>query len=223
MTEYLALIGDLKKSRLIAGRADAQQEIKQALSDINAAYPQLFASRLTLTLGDEFQALLYPEQAGFMQMLDDLEARLIRYPFRLGLGLGSISTAIDRNISIGADGEAYWNARAAIDYVHANHAGGKVNTQLISPQPDRDCLLNALLESADLIKHGWTALQQETLHRMMEQGIYADSFDQKAFASAIGISQSSLTKRLSAGNIKFYIKLRLIIEQSIQREARHAE
>ena len=40
------------------------------------------------------QALLHPQEEGWTRMLDDLETRLIRYPFRMGMGLGGISTAI---------------------------------------------------------------------------------------------------------------------------------
>ncbi len=217
MTTYLALIGDLKKSRHITQRADAQREIKQALEDISTAYPRLFASRLTLTLGDEFQALLRPEEEGWTRMLDDLETRLIRYPFRIGMGLGGISTAIDSSISIGADGEAFWHARDAISYVHANDAGGKVNTRLIGLKDGWDDTFNSLLEAADTIKCGWTALQDETFRGMIKRGIYSDSFEQKAFAQAIGISESSLTKRLYAGNIKFYIRLRKTVESGVRR------
>ena len=217
MSIYLALIGDLKKSRNITHRADAQREIKQTLEDISAAYPRLFASRLTLTLGDEFQALLYPQEEGWTRMLDDLETRLISYPFRVGLGLGGISTAIDSRVSIGADGEAFWHARDAISYVHANDAGGKVNTRLIGLNDGWDDTFNSLLEAADTIKFGWTALQDETFRGMIRRSIYSDSFEQKAFAQSIGISESSLTKRLYAGNIKFYIRLRKTVESGVRR------
>lgn len=216
MSKYLALIGDLKKSRLIMDRADAQREIKQALADINAAYPQLFASRLTLTLGDEFQALLCPKEEGFMRMMDELESLLSPFPYRIGLGFGGISTAIDKQVSIGADGAAYWRARESIQYVHGNDAGGKIRTHFIGFNRQRDELLNGLLEASDTIKAGWTPLQKETFSRMISQGIYHPLFDQKSFARSIGISQSSLTKRLSAGNIKLYLKLRCLIEESIR-------
>lgn len=203
MTTYLALIGNLEKipAHHSAG-GSAQREIKQALEDISTAYPRLFASRLD-ALGDEFQALLRPEEEGWMRMLDDLETRLIRYPFRMGMGLGGISTAIDSSISIGADGEAFWHARDAISYVHANDAGGKVNTRLIGLKDGWDDTFNSLLEAADTIKRGWTALQDETFRGMIKRGIYSDSFEQKAFAQAIGISESSLTKRLYAGDLSF--------------------
>lgn len=156
-------------------------------------------------------------------MLDDLETRLISYPFRVGLGLGGISTAIDSRVSIGADGEAFWHARDAISYVHANDAGGKVNTRLIGLNDGWDDTFNSLLEAADTIKFGWTALQDETFRGMIRRSIYSDSFEQKAFAQAIGISESSLTKRLYAGNIKFYIRLRKTVESGVRRLQHEAQ
>jgi len=214
---YLALIGDIRNSRQIARRAEAQKGIQAALAQVSEAYPALFASRLTLTLGDEFQALIYPERLGLTRMLDELEMRLLPYPFRLGLGFGSISTAIDSRVSIGADGEAYWRAREAIGYVHANESGGRVKTHCLGFSAEKDELLNGLLEASDTLKAGWTALQRETFSRLILQGIYAPVFDQKSFAASIGISESSLTKRLSAGNIKLYFKLRALIEKSVRR------
>lgn len=210
MRKYLALIGDLKGSRQIKNRASAQIEIKKALEDINSAYAQCLTSRLTLTLGDEFQALVKPRKDS-IKMLDDLTRRLFNFPFRLGLGYGSISTAIDKDLSIGADGEGYWRAREAIGYVHDNSAGGKVKTHIAGFGRLEDDLLNALFESSDTLLYGFTALQTETFHHMLNKGIWTPDFPQKPFAQSLGISQSSLTKRLNAGNIKLYLKLRNLI------------
>ncbi|NLC33387.1 MAG: hypothetical protein GX781_08835 [Clostridiales bacterium] len=221
MNQYLAMIGDLKGSRHIADRAQAQLQIKKALEEINHSYPECITSKLTLTLGDEFQALLSPCPR-LMQMLDELAMLLKDFPFRMGLGYGEISTAIDSNISIGADGQAYWQARDAIEYVHDNNAGGKVKTHICGFGPQKDELLNALFEASDTIKHGWTNLQTDTFHHMLRQGIYTQNFEQNIFAQAIGISQSSLTKRLSAGNIKLYLKIRGLIAKSI-REWQHED
>lgn len=210
MQRYLAVIGDLKGSRQIKNRAQAQLEIKKALEDINRAYASCLVSKLTLTLGDEFQALAKPDTC-CVKMLDDLAMRLHGFPFRLGLGYGGISTAIDKELSIGADGEGYWRAREAIQYVHDNSAGGKVNTHIIGFGRLEDDLLNALFQASDTLRYGFTALQADTFHHMLAQGIWTPNFEQKPFAEALGISQSSLTKRLNAGNIKLYLKLRNLI------------
>lgn len=214
MEKHIALIGDLKGSRHIPNRAQVQIQIKRALEDINLDYPECITSKLTLTLGDEFQALLKPCPR-LMQMLDSLAMILQDYPFRVGIGYGDIRTAIDSNVSIGADGEAYWQARAAINYIHDNNAGGRVKTHIFGFSNLENELLNALFEASDTIKYGWTNLQAETFHLMLQHGIYTQSFGQNIFAQAIGISQSSLTKRLNAGNIKLYIKIRNLIGTGI--------
>lgn len=223
MPSYLALIGDLKNSRQIAERAQAQKEVQRALAQINETYPSLFASRLTLTLGDEFQALIHPGQGGLMRMMDELEARLLPFPFRVGLGFGGILTDIDSSVSIGADGEAYWRAREAIGYVHANESGGKIRTHCLGFSAERDELLNALMEASDTLKSGWTALQRQTFSLLTLEGIYTPVFDQKKFAASIGISESSLTKRLNASDIKLYLKLRNLIEKSVHRWQKDAQ
>ena len=215
MNKYVAIIGDLKKSRDIKQRDKVQARIQSALEQINFSYHALIVSKLTLTIGDEFQSLLKP-QVGTLKMLDELEMKLSDYPFRLGIGYGDISTAIDRERSIGADGEAYWLAREAIGYVHDNSQGGKIRTHVSGFGQHNDRLLNTLFEVSDLMKHGWTKLQGDTFALMLRQGIYLPDFDQKGFAQKIGVSQSSLSKRLSAGNIKLYLKTRNLIGESME-------
>ncbi|MFR4638073.1 MAG: SatD family protein [Streptococcus parasanguinis] len=64
----------------------------------------------TLTLGDEFQALLEVDAPVF-QIIDTLRLELNRHNFVLVLDLERLLTAIDPLQSVGADGPAYWNAR----------------------------------------------------------------------------------------------------------------
>lgn len=50
--------------------------------------------------------------------LIDLINHHMDIPIRFGVGVGSILTDINPDISIGADGPAYWHAREAIRYIH---------------------------------------------------------------------------------------------------------
>lgn len=215
MANYLALIGDLKASPHIPGRESAQQEIKAALDQLNLAWGALMASPLTLTLGDEFQALLYPK-AEAMRLPDELERALKDYPLRLGLGYGAVRTAIDPRLSIGADGECFWHAREALTFVHDNAAGGRSRARVLGFGELKDALLNGILQTTDALRYAWTATQRDTFHAMLAHGIYAETFDQQAFAQQIGISPSSLSKRLTAGNIKLYLRSRLLIGTAIE-------
>ena len=218
MAQYLAVIGDLIGSRGIAGRRGVQQRIEQVFDDINREYRDLIASRLTLTLGDEFQLIARPD-GGVLQLLDELERRL-ELPFRVGIGYGGLLTDIHYERSIGADGEAFWHARDAIEKVHDYNWHGRQRTCVQGYGTLEDELLNALFAASDALRAGWTALQRETFHRMLEEGIYEAQFDQRSFAATLGITESALSRRLSAGNIKIYLNSRAAIARSL--EAWHA-
>ncbi|MGA9192115.1 MAG: SatD family protein, partial [Anaerolineales bacterium] len=60
MTEpvYLAIIGDVIRSRQVADRASLQARLAHALSRLNSDEPADLAARFVLTVGDEFQGLL---------------------------------------------------------------------------------------------------------------------------------------------------------------------
>ncbi len=109
MQTYLAVIGDIIDSKKIKNRGEIQFEMKKTFQVLNQKYSDLIVSKFTLTIGDEFQALLKPAR-GVWQLLDLLTVRSSA-PFRLGLGYGEIRTQIDPDQSLGADGEAFWRAR----------------------------------------------------------------------------------------------------------------
>lgn len=211
---YLAIIGDMIKSREIKNRKQEQERIEEVLSKINQQYQEIIVSRITLTLGDEFQALLRIDHR-VMQMLDDLETQL-ELPYRLGIGFGQIRTKIRPEISIGADGEAFWHAREAIENIHENDWGGYAKVRFVGLGELRDQTINALFRTTDTIKQSWTTTRRETFAELLAQGIYSVTFDQKRFAESIGISQSSLSKRLSGGAIKIYLDARQTIGELLE-------
>lgn len=215
----ISVIGDLIQSRDIKDRKQVQQRILNVFEKINQKYENIILSKLTLTLGDEFQVILKPHR-DIMKLLDDLEGQL-KLPFRLGIGYGSLLTTINPELSIGADGETFWHAREAIEYIHDKDWNGRSRVRIQGFGKERDELLNALLATTDALKYQWTDLQRETFEALLEQDLYQSVFDQKSFAKRLKISSSSLTKRLNAGNIKLYIHARNRLGRTI--EAWHAE
>ena len=107
---YIALIADVIDSKLFKERSDLQKRLEAVLFHMNNRFETYLASRLTLTLGDEFQAL-FTLDAPIFQIIDSLRQDLKPAQLRFGIGLGKIVTDIDPLQSIGADGPAYWNAR----------------------------------------------------------------------------------------------------------------
>lgn len=214
---YIALIGDLISSKRIASRRQMQERMEEVFDSINREFKDYFASKLTLTIGDEFQCLLKPNRD--IPLLMDVLERRLGLAFRLGLGAGTISTKINPELSLGADGEAYWRAREAIEYVHDKNWNGKCHIYFIGQSAETNDIMNTLFACSETFKHGWTALQRETFHALLDAGIYEPDFFQKEVAQAMNISESSLTKRLNSGNIKLYLQVRTTLGKLV--EAQH--
>lgn len=206
MTNYIALIGDIIESKQVNDRAKLQINMQDAFDHINSKYDAIIRSKFTLTLGDEFQALLKPSKKVF-ELLEDLEF-LIPVSFRYGLGYGIMKTDFDTEISIGADGPAYWHAREAIEKIHDQNWSGKTKGYIVTKDEIFDRTFNNFILLSDTIKSEWTNLQKETFRALLSEGIYSNDFSQKDFADSLGISPSSLSKRLNNGNIKIYLHTR---------------
>ena len=66
---YLALIADVIDSKTVQERFDLQKQLEKTLQKINELFKDCLASAFTLTLGDEFQALLKVD-APIFQIID---------------------------------------------------------------------------------------------------------------------------------------------------------
>ena len=88
---YLALIADVIDSKIVQERFDLQKQLETTLQKINELFKDSLASAFTLTLGDEFQALLKVD-APIFQIIDTLRSELKPTQLRFGIGLGEIVT-----------------------------------------------------------------------------------------------------------------------------------
>lgn len=108
----IAIIGDIISSRALGSqRSNAQKRLFLILDEINKNYRNAIISAFTVTAGDEFQGLL--RQADLIpDLIWDLETHL-KYPIRLGIGCGRLSTPLQSS-AIGMDGPVWHAARDAI-------------------------------------------------------------------------------------------------------------
>lgn len=214
MPNYLAVIGDIIDSKKIKNRETVQNDMVLAFDRLNHDFQDLIVSKFTMTLGDEFQALLKPTYK--VWQLLDLLTIYCPVRFRLGLGYGEIRTKIDPNQSLGADGWAFWNARDAIRLVHSFNWNGRSHVLFIGPYEHEDNPINGLILSTEMIKSQWIRTQSDLFVSLLNEGVYQADFNQKLFAQKIGVSESSLSKRLTAGNIKIYFQLREVLGQLLE-------
>lgn len=216
---YLALIADVIDSKMVEERFDLQKQLEKTLQTMNELFGEFLASSFTLTLGDEFQALLKADAPVF-QIIDTLRSELTPTQLRFGIGLGEIVTDIDPLQSIGADGPAYWNARAAINLVHQKNDYGNTQIYFSSGNDSKDLLVNALIASGEAIRSGWRGSQEEILLDLIKRFVYSENFSQQDLAQSLDINPSALSKRLKSSSIRVYLRGRAAALASIQALAK---
>ncbi len=219
---YLALIADVIDSKMVQERLDLQKQVGKTLQKMNELFGDYLASRFTLTLGDEFQALLKVD-APIFQIIDTLRSELTPTQLRFGIGLGEIVTAIDPLQSVGADGPAYWNARAAINFVHQKNDYGSTQIYFSSGKENQDFFVNALIASGEAIRSGWRDSQEEILLNLLKRSVYSESFSQQDLAQSLAINPSALSKRLKSSSIRVYLRGRAAALASIQSTVKGEE
>ena len=216
---YLALIADVIDSKMVQERFDLQKQLEKTLQTMNELFGEFIASNFTLTLGDEFQGLLKVDAPVF-QIIDTLRSELTPTQLRFGIGLGEIVTAIDPLQSIGADGPAYWNARAAINLVHQKNDYGNTQIYFSSGKGNQDFFVNALIASGEAIRSGWRGSQEEILLDLLKRCVYSENFSQQDLAQSLEINPSALSKRLKSSSIRVYLRGRAAALASIQSLAK---
>ena len=216
---YLALIADVIDSKMVQERFDLQKQLEKALQTMNELFGEFLASNFTLTIGDEFQGLLKVDAPVF-QMIDTLRSLLTPTQLRFGIGLGEILTDIDPLQSIGADGPAYWNARAAINLVHQKNDYGNTQIYFSGGKEKQDFFVNALIASGEAIRSGWRGSQEEILLDLLKRCVYSENFSQQDLAQSLEINPSALSKRLKSSSIRVYLRGRAAALASIQSLAK---
>jgi len=219
---YLALIADVVDSKMVQARFNLQKQLEETLQKMNGLFADYLASRFTLTLGDEFQALLEVDAPVF-QIIDTLRLELNPTQLRFGIGLGEIVTAIDPLQSVGADGPAYWNARAAINLVHQKNDYGNTQIYFSSGKENQDFFVNALIASGEAIRSSWRDSQEEILLNLLKRSVYSESFSQQDLAQSLALNPSALSKRLKSSSIRVYLRGRAAALASIQSTVKGEE
>lgn len=218
---YFALIGDLVSSRSIPAREKFQKQFMQVINTLNACFEPWIASRFTVTVGDEFQGLL-ADASQICRLMDTVITGLYPVKVRFGVGIGSISTAIDPKLSLAADGPAYWAARRAIEYIHDHNDYGSSRSCLYTSDSAQSRLINSALAANGLILDGWRNTQMEVLRALVDSDLYADDFEQVKLADYMNLTPGSLQKRIKGSGVKVYIRNGMAISEAINNLGKQA-
>ena len=145
--KYAALIFDVIESRKIEDRYEVQSELKNVTKLLNYLYDDKIVKDVVCGSGDEFQGL-FKTPADAYAYIHSLQLYIHPIRVRCGIGYGSIKYETnnwitdDDWLSTDIDGEAYYNARDAINVIPKKNATDvvffKTNTSI-------DKILNTIM------------------------------------------------------------------------------
>lgn len=195
----IVIIGDIKESKKITGRKEIQHQLNRALEEINIKYKELILTKFIITLGDEFQGVL-SEGKDLMDILFFIEKEMYPVRLRFGIGIGRLSTDINNEYSIGADGPGYYKARDAVDFLKQGEKQNQsypADTKVIleADNNNMQIMIDTVFMLMTVLKNTWTDKQREAVWDML---MYNDN--QSESARRQGISQATLQRHLSKGN-----------------------
>lgn len=200
--QYIAIIADIKDSKKLTNRNEVQKKLNEVLEEINNVFYKDIYSKFIITLGDEFQGLLFNGK-NIMKIISKIEREMYPVKLRFGIGIGGMATEINREMSIGADGPAYYSARDAINYLKAVERRKQTNPVDIRIEIDGNynkelaLMLNTIFSLLTVIKEEWSDRQREVIWDMLEH-----QDNQTDVAKRLNIKQPSVQKSLSKG--KYY-------------------
>ena len=166
--KYIAIIGDIKMSKSIIERGKLQKHVINILKTINDKYAPSIASKFLITLGDEFQGLLSSGDH-LMDIIQFIKTEAQPIEIRFGIGVGTITTAINPEAALGADGPAYYMARECIDNMKMaertkGRVCGNVQIRIDSSNHSQELSLNTIFNLMHCIEQNWTVKQKEIVY-----------------------------------------------------------
>lgn len=223
--KYLVIIGDIVKSRNIKDREKFQENFQKIIEKefkiIEVFETNAIISSFTVTIGDEFQGVLR-NASHLFKFTDDLEYGLNStlanentnrnleakqsYALRYGIGIGDITTKINKTAAIGMDGPAFYNARKSIDKAKKNNL-----RYCFESASENDETINALLKWLSSEKQKWNFRKFQIIK------LFKDSRTQKQIAESLRISQPAVSKILKNAPVDLTIKTEQIIEKEINK------
>ncbi len=200
---YVAIIGDIKNSKELEDRKNIQVRLKSVLNGLNEKYGSVISAKFMITLGDEFQGLLSGGNR-VLDIIEEIQRQMYPVEIRFGIGVGQITTEINPEMAIGADGPGYYKAREAIETLKQNEQKSKTQASDIRIAIENDehsiaLMLNTIFSLMTAIQNDWSKRQREIVWAFEKNG-----GSQLKCAERLNVSQSSVQRSLINGNYYAY-------------------
>lgn len=205
--QYIAVKFDMVHSKKLQRRSAVQKHFLLMAKEINVKFSDCLEAEFIVTHGDEAQALLGVSQAKWVfRVFEHLAISMAEVHLRCGIGLGTLSTELQK-ASIGMDGEAWQNAKQAID----NAKKQRQTIAFFGFNSELQIHLNAIGNLLCYLQARWTKEQTETIRLLSKVNT------QKEVAALLGISQAATSKRLAAAGWQYYVRGRDSLEMLLMK------
>ncbi len=211
---YIAIIGDIMGSRKLEDRKYVQKKLLDTLNEINSQYEHVIAAKFLITLGDEFQGLLYVSDQT-VTIMKEIQFKMHPVKIRFGVGIGTITTEINPDAAIGADGPAFYAARSAIESVKKEEKTLKrQSTDAIvaygTGSNEELEEINCIFRYMKMINDSWSEPERKTIEDM---STHHDG--QEKSAKRLGVSQSTVARRLQNSYYQNYLTAEAIVNRAV--------
>lgn len=215
MDQHIVLIGDLIRSKELGDkkRERYQSLLRKETNRINQESSSM-VSPLTITLGDEFQAV-YEDLSAVLADSWSILAALHPVRVRFSIGVGEIYTSINHEQALGMDGPAFHVARDGMNLIKESGRIYNVSLGSASDRPEEELSLAELINySLHLLSNEikqWKKTRFQVLV-MQQRGVSV-----KKIAENLGISESAVYKNKDDGDLDLILSLKESIGKNINR------
>jgi hypothetical protein len=199
---YISIIADIQSSRKIDDRYTIQEKLIKVFSKLNKN--KNIISPYTITLGDEFQVVYISVESLFH---DIFQIMLEVYPIfiRFSIGIGSISTRINKKQALGMDGPAFYLARDKLNKLKkSNSLIGIVSGKKI------DNFLNEVLSIVSHNSRKWGKNRFAILVMLLKNRSINE------ISGKLNLSNQSIYKNIKDGNLRSIVLVLREIEFYIE-------
>lgn len=204
-SKFAVLTADIVGSRKLRNRGLNRERLLEALEELNLADETVITSKFCLFRGDEIQGVVFPP-AEWVPVVRHLRFYLRPAQVRVGIGIGDITTSLDRDNPWNMDGSAFHRAREALEGIQSYR---QPRTAFSSAKKDFDRNLNVILALMDAISSRWTEPQWEAIHSYEKMGTYLKA------AQVLKVRMQNVAKRCRAARWGVFLQAENHIQELI--------
>lgn len=213
MSKKFVLIGDIEGSKKLdeAERSNLQEDLSDLIETINSESDSIEAP-MTITLGDEFQAV-YRHADSILGDCWKLLAGVHPVAVRFSIGMGKIVTPINREQALGMDGPAFYAARDGMEELKRSGKMYRVCVEKTTENEHPEInLVNHTLELLSNEMRRWKKVRFQILERLNRDVAIKD------IARELELSEAAVYKNRDEGDLGLVMDLQGTVSRLLNRK-----